>query len=86
MLGHRNNMGFGNLTSLRPINTTTNTTNNNNKIKKPKVPKTRVIRISESLYERFHQHARKYYNVEPYETILENLLDCYDKHNDTKWF
>ncbi len=23
--------------------------------------------------------------IEPYETILENLLDCYDKYNGTKY-
>ena len=23
--------------------------------------------------------------IEPY-TIIKDLLDCYDKHNDTRWF
>ena len=39
------------------------------------------MKISEQLYQRFLDHSRKYYNVETYETVLENLLDCYDKHN-----
>ena len=82
---------FGNLVGFRPcktnLNFTTNATtrlipinNNNNK-------KTKTIKISEQLYERFVQHSRKYYNVETYETILENLLDCFDKHNeDKRWW
>ena len=58
--------------------------NNNNsttKSKKPKSPKTRIICISENLYQRFHSHARSYYNVESYETILENFLNFYEKNN-----
>jgi hypothetical protein len=74
------NIGFGNLSGLRPINTTTTT------IVKRKVPKTRTIEISEDLYQRFREHSRRHYNIETYETIIKDLLDCYSKHNDTKWF
>lgn len=52
-----------------------------------KKKKTRIIRISERLYERFSEHSRRYYNIETYETILEDLLDCYDKHNEgVRWW
>ncbi len=33
--------------------------------------KTRIIRISEPLYRRFVPDSKRYYNVEPYEVILE---------------
>jgi hypothetical protein len=49
--------------------------------------KTRIIRISEKLYDRLAEHSRHYYNHETYETILNDLLDCYDKHNEDKhWY
>ena len=59
---------------LRPI-TIDNTSDTNNNI-----PKTRVIRISEPLYRRFVGHSKRFYNVESYEVILSDLLDCYSKH------
>ncbi len=73
--GHNgHNMGFGNLTNLKPvINTTTEEDTN-------KIPKTRIIRISEQLYGRFAGHSKRYYNVADYETILSDLLDSYEKH------
>ena len=47
----------------------------------------RTIKISEPLYQRLREHSSKYYNIESYETILGNLLDCFDKHNqDTRWY
>ena len=42
------------------------------------------MKISEPLYQRLFDHSRKYYDGEPYETIIENLLDCFDKHNSDK--
>lgn len=83
MLGVRggsNNTGFGNLVSLRKV---TNSTSTNNKVPKP----TRTIKISEQLFGRFVVHSRRYYNAESYETILENLLKCYEEHNQVKhWY
>jgi hypothetical protein len=77
---------FGNLVGLKPVNNipTTNieTTTTKTRNKKPKIPKTRIIRISEDLYQRFHSHSKRYYNVEIYEFILNELLDCYEKHNE----
>jgi hypothetical protein len=74
-----NNSGFGKYTSLKPVNAT---------IARRKVPKkTRTIKISEELYTRFREHSRRYYNVETYETILEDLLECFQEHNKDKyWF
>ena len=81
---------FGNLVGLRPspdnLNFTSITTtrlrkcNNNNK-------STKTMKISGQLYQRFLDHSSKYYNVESYETILEDLLDSFDKHNqDKRWY
>lgn len=75
MGNNASNVGFGRLTNLRPI-TIDNTSDTN------KIPKTRVIRISEPLYRRFVGHSKRFYNVESYEVILSDLLDCYSKHNE----
>ena len=90
---------FGNLVGLRPIPSSSNnnnllasteepptipaarvrkyTRNDNNKA-------TKTMKISGQLHQRFLDHSRKYYNAETYEIILENLLDCYEKHNSDK--
>ena len=88
--GYRsNNYGFGNLVSLRPITSsssppsTISTTNNAKKIPKTKT-KTRTMRISEDLYQKFVEFSQRYYDVEPYSEILENLLKCYEEHNQDK--
>ena len=48
---------------------------------------TKTMKISGQLYQRFLDHSSKYYNVESYETILEDLLDSFDKHNqDKRWW
>ena len=48
---------------------------------------TKTMQISGQLYQRFLDHSSKYYNVESYETILEDLLDSFDKHNqDKRWY
>ena len=78
-----NNVGWGNLTHLKPINNTN--TAETTTSKNPKL--TRTIKISEHLYRRFVGHSRRYYNVESYEIILDNLLKCYEEHNhDTRWY
>ena len=56
-------------------------TNTNIKIKNKT---SRTIRISEELYKKICEHSRRYYNTEPYETIIENLLESYEKHNQDK--
>ena len=72
-------MGKRTTTRLKHIDSLTN----NNKNKKNE----RTIRISEELYQRFREHSSKYYNIETYETILEDLLDCFDKHNEgIRWY
>jgi hypothetical protein len=73
---------FGNLVGLRPDNNNNIKYKNNNNNKTTTTTKT--MEISEQLYERFLDHSRRYYNVETYETILKNLLDCFDKHNEDK--
>src|SRR5688500_11908712 len=73
-------MNLGIRTGFNPV---TSTSNNNNK--KRKVSKTRIIRISEELYQKFSSHSRRYYNVEPYETILLNLLETFEKHNQSDY-
>ena len=71
---------FGPHTTLRPVIDDITTDTNN-------IPKTRVARISEPLYRRFVGFSKRYYNVESYETMLENLIKCYEEHNqDTYWY
>jgi hypothetical protein len=54
---------------------------------KEKDPETRTILISNSLYKKFQNHSKKYYKEpECYETILENLLKCYDEHNKDRYW
>ena len=77
---HLRNGEFGRYTTLKEITTTIDNTNN----KKSKQPKTRVIRISKDLYLHFVNFSNRYFNVEPYDAILENLLKCYEEHNQDK--
>jgi hypothetical protein len=63
-----NNIGWGQYTNLKPITTST------------KVPKpTRTIKINEPLFRRFVVHSKKFYNVESFDTIIENLLNSYEE-------
>jgi hypothetical protein len=80
-LGHLRNGQFGRYTTLKETNVATA---ENNKRKNTKVPKTRVIRINEDLYFKFVNFSQRYYNVESYSEILENLLKCYEEHNQDK--
>jgi hypothetical protein len=73
--GSADNVGLGRYTTLRPVITAEEKDPN-------KIPKTRIIRISEPLYRRFVGLSQRYYNVEPYETILENLIKFYEEHNE----
>ena len=83
---------FGNLVGLKPISITTkdNKTKEITTLTKQHIlnhnrkAKTKSMKISEPLYQRLFDHSRKYYDGEPYETIIENLLDCFDKHNSDK--
>ena len=80
---HLRNGEFGRYTTLKVISspstpTISSTTANNNKVPKP----TKIIRISESLYQRFVDHSHRFYNVESYEVILSDLLDCYSKQHE----
>ena len=45
------------------------------------------MKISEPLYRRFVGFSKRYYDVETYETILENLINCYEENNqDKRWY
>ena len=68
---------LGRYSKLNDNDTTTTTTKK----------KTRVIRISNDLHKKLFEHASRYYNHEPYEVIISDLLDCYQKHNkDLRWY
>ena len=85
-----NNMGFGNLVNLRPVIPATvlggaaaatevieeDTTN--------KIPNTRILRISNEIYEKFLSHSQKFYDVVSYNEIIENLLKDFESHNQNK--
>ncbi len=73
---------FGRYTTLKEISL--DNTNNKKKSKQP--PKTRIIRISEPLYQKFVNFSERYYNVESYSTILENLINEFESRNqDKRW-
>lgn len=97
------NIGFGNLTGLRPINTnntttttTTSTTkddndsdDNNTKTNQYTDINTKIMKITLSIFERRKEHSIRNYNIETHDTIIKDLLVCYDdKHNNnnTRWF
>ena len=45
------------------------------------------MKISEEIFQRFKDHSRKYYNIETYDTIIQDLLNNFEKHNPNKyWF
>jgi hypothetical protein len=79
-LAHLRNGEFGRYTTLKEITTIDNT----NKKKISKQPKTRIIRISEPLYQKFVNFSERYYNVESYSTILENLINEFESRNQNK--
>ena len=82
--GKSTDVGLGRGSNL--ILTTTETTNNITAIGGEKKT-SRTILISEKLYERLAEHSRHYYNHETYETIIKDLLDSFDKHNqDKRWY
>lgn len=97
MCGQSNNIGLGRLVNVKEVNldnnnsTISNGRNNDNdnddKDNELKVQNlTRTIKISEHTYRRIVAFSKKNYNIESYETILSDLLDCYQKHNpDTYW-
>ncbi len=83
-MAHLRNGEFGRYTTLKEIPGIDNTDSSNNKpiVQKP----TRTMKISEPLYRRFVGFSKRYYDVETYETILENLINCYEEHNqDSRW-
>ena len=42
------------------------------------------MKITNYTYLRLKDHSYKYYDIESYDTIIKDLLDCYGKHNDQK--
>ncbi len=90
------NIGFGNLTSLRPVSTATNNTtinqsdndknDNDTSTNQYTDDNTKIMKITLNTFQRLKEHSRRYYNIETYDTIIRDLIDCYDKHNDTKWY
>jgi hypothetical protein len=87
------NIGFGNLTGLRPVNTTSTVEiedqededNENTTITNQYTDfNTKIMKITNNTYLRLKDHSRKYYDIESYDTIIKDLLDCYGKHNDQK--
>ena len=84
-MGHLRNGQFGRYTTLKETTATTTTAENIGR-KNTKVPrtKTRVIRINEDLYLHFVHFSQRHFNVISYSEILENLLKCYEEHNQNK--
>ena len=87
-IGHNgNNGGFGNLCNLRIITTDDDDTN---KIQRKKIPKTktRIIGISEPIYQLLRNHSHKYHDQPiSYDYIFEELCKFYNEHHEQKyWF
>ena len=87
------NHSFGNLCNLRPVNNTTNnTTTTTSTIEEDATNQqytdfnTKIMKITIHTFERLKEHSRRHYNIETYDTIIKDLLDCYAKKHDTKWF
>ena len=84
-LGYGDNIGLGRLTTMKEISNNDNDNDNDNDNKESKIHKpTRIIRIHESTYRRLIFHSQKFYNVENYSQILENLLNDFESHNKDK--
>jgi hypothetical protein len=47
---------------------------------------TKIIGIKPETYERLKSHSRRYYNIETYDIILIDLLDCYNKQHEKKYY
>ena len=91
--GHRNNnYGFGNLCNLKPVvpassATIAATAAVESAVEEEdidKIPNTKILRISNEIYEKLLSHNRKFYNVESYNQILDNLLRDFEEHNQDK--
>ena len=83
------NHSFGNLCNLRPVtnNTTTTTELEGDATNQYTDLNTKIMKITLPTFERLKAHSRRHYNIETYDTIIKDLLDCYDaKQNDTKYF
>ena len=81
--GHRgNNRGFGNLCNLKRVIPAT--AGSELEEDTDKVPNTKILRVSNEIYEKFLSHSRRFYNVESYSQILENLLRDFEEHNQNK--
>jgi hypothetical protein len=82
------NHSFGNLCNLRPVNNTTTTTEPEGDLTNQYTDlNTKIMKITLPTFERLKAHSRRHYNIETYDTIIKDLLDCYDKQhdNDQKW-
>ena len=84
------NHSFGNLCNLRPVNNTTTTTTAETEGQDTTNQytdfNTKIMKITNNTYQRLKDHSRKYYNIESYDIIIQNLIDHYDKSHDQKWF
>jgi hypothetical protein len=90
--GHRgNNRGFGNLCNLKPVVPASSVPvvaaiESAEEEDIDKIPNTKILRISNEIYEKFLSHSQKFYDVVSYNEIIDNLLKCYEEHNqDKRW-
>ena len=81
---HGHNMGFGNLVNLRPVIPTTTAATEGEEDTTNKIPNTKILRISNEIYEKFVSHSQKFYDVVSYNEIIENLLKDFEFHNQNK--
>ncbi|HSF51535.1 MAG TPA: hypothetical protein VLA74_12300 [Nitrososphaeraceae archaeon] len=73
------NIGFGNLTGLRPMASNNNNDNNDSSSIK-------IMRISYDIYEKLRDHSRKYHDQPiSYDDIFEELCTFYNEHHERKY-
>jgi hypothetical protein len=78
------NIGFGNLTGLRPLNNTSTTTttehdNDDNK--------TKIMQISKHSFELLQNHSHKYHDQPiSYNECIEELCTFYNEQHGQKYF
>ena len=86
------NHSFGNLCNLRPVSSTSTTTATTDTIVEDDNTNqytdfnTKIMKITNNTYLRLKAFSRRHYNIETYDTIIKDLLDCYDKQHDQKYF
>ncbi len=96
MANKTGNIGFGNLTGLRPINATTTTTiaidPDDDEIEDDDITNnatycTKIMRITPQIFEKLTDHSHKYHDQPiSYDEIIDELCTFYNEQHEKKYF